>query len=125
MCVVTVLRPLERVRLDGEPIAVIYRDLGSTVAEGVVSRALAELAVTLAGLAEQVQAHDLSDLTRQLRRIRRMAEHLGMVSLGGITRDVGECLDRADATAFSAVWARLMRVAERSLNIDGDLRDQV
>jgi hypothetical protein len=125
MCVITVLRPLERVRLDGEPIAVIYRDLGSTVAEGVVSRALAELAVTLAGLAEQVRGHDVADLGRQLRRIRRMSEHLGMTSLGRITRDVHDCLDRNDATAFSAVWARLMRIAERSLTIDNDLRDQV
>lgn len=119
----TVLRPKERVHLDSEPIAAIYRDLGTSAAEGVVTRALTELAMTMAGLAERVQSHDLTDLARQLRRLSRMADHLGMVSLGHVARDVGQCLANGDSTAFSAVWARLLRIAERSLSIEGNLRD--
>jgi hypothetical protein len=121
---VTVLRPKERVRLDAEPIASIYRDLGTSAAEVVVTRALGELALTMAGLAEQVRAHDLADLHRQLRRLQRMADHLGMVSLGMIAAEVRICTDRADATAFAAVWARLIRIAERSLATDKDVLDQ-
>jgi hypothetical protein len=33
-------------------------------------------------------------------------------------------MDRSDATAFAAVWARLIRVAEASLSTDRDLLDQ-
>ena len=121
---VTALRPKERVRLDAEPIAALYRDLGTSAAEQVVTRALGELALAMAGLAEQVRARDLADLHRQLRRLQRMAEHLGMVSLGLIAAEVRVCLDRGDATAFSAVWARLMRIAERSLATDKDVIDQ-
>jgi len=118
------LRPIERVRQDGEPIATIYRNLGTDSAEQVVTRALGELALTMAGLAHQVRAHELADLTRQLRRLQRMAENLGMVSLGLVACDVRNCLDQGDSTAFAAVWARLIRIAERSLASDKDLLDR-
>ena len=115
---VVALCPNDRVRQDGEPIATIYRNLGTASAEQVVARALTELAITMAGLATRVRAQDLGDMGRQLRRLQRMGETLGMVSLGLIAEDVRTCLDRGDVTAFSAVWARLLRVAERSLASD-------
>ncbi len=118
------LRPKERVRQSVEPIATIYRNLGTASAEQVVTRALSELAVTMAGLAAQVQAHDLADLTRRLRRLQRMADNIGMISLGSVAGDVRECLEGGDATAFAAVWARLLRVAERSLAQEGTAVDQ-
>jgi hypothetical protein len=114
----------ERVRQDSEPIATIYRNLGTSSAEQVVTRALGELALTMAGLAAQVRERDLQDLSRQLRRLQRMSENLGMTSLGLVAGDVRACLERSDSTAFSAVWARLVRVAERSLAPDKALLDQ-
>lgn len=114
----------ERVRQDSEPIATIYRNLGTSSAEQVVTRALGELALTMAGLAAQVREHDLQDVSRQLRRLQRMSENLGMVSLGLVAGDVRICLDQSDVTAFSAVWARLVRIAERSLAPDKALLDQ-
>ena len=119
-CVVA-LCLVERVRQDAEPIATIYRNLGAASAEQVVTRALTELALTMAGLASQIRSHQLSDVDRQLRRLQRMSENLGMVSLGLIAGDVRVCLGRGDVTAFAAVWARLLRVAERSLATDREL----
>jgi hypothetical protein len=121
---VVALRPKERVRQDAEPIATMYRNLGTSSAEQVVTRALGELALTMSGLAVQVRAHEMGDLIRQLRRLQRMAENLGLVSLGLVAADVRACLDSADVTAFSAVWARLLRIAERSLSTDKQLLDQ-
>lgn len=121
---VVLLRPVERVRQDGEPIATMYRDLGTESAEQVVTRALGELALTMAGLASQIRAHDMADLSRQLRRLQRMAENLGMVSLGLVAADVRTCLERGDPTAFASVWARLIRIAERSLASDKELLDR-
>ncbi len=121
---VVALRPNDRVRQDAEPIATIYRNLGTASAEQVVTRALGELALTMAGLAAHVKAHDLTDLNRQLRRLQRMSENLGLTSLGMVAADVRQCLDQHDVTAFSAVWARLMRIAERSLATDKGLLDQ-
>jgi hypothetical protein len=121
---VVALRPMERVRQDAEPIATMYRNLGTSSAELVVTRALGELALTMAGLANQVRDHQLDDLFRQLRRLQRMAENLGMVSLGMVAADVRACIVSADSTAFAAVWARLLRIAERSLAPDKALMDQ-
>ncbi|NUB44669.1 hypothetical protein GEU84_009765 [Fertoebacter nigrum] len=123
-CSIVPLRPVDRLRQDAGPIAAIYRDLDTQTAEQVVTRALGELALTMAGLSAQMRARDLSDLHRQLRRVQRMAEHLGMVSLALVARDVRQCLDSSDVTAFSAVWSRLMRVAEQSLSQDGKPLDQ-
>ena len=75
-------------------------------------------------LAAQVREREMQDLSRQLRRLQRMSENLGMVSLGLVAGDVRTCLERSDVTAFSAVWARLVRVAERSLAPDKALLDQ-
>jgi hypothetical protein len=121
---VVALQPKERVRQDAEPIATIYRNLGTSSAEQVVTRALGELALTMSGLATQVRAHEMGDLLRQLRRLQRMAENLGMVSLGVVAGDLRVCMERSDPTAFAAVWARLLRIAERSLSSDKDLLDQ-
>lgn len=118
---ITALRPKERVCQDSEPVAVIYRDLGTVAAEQLVTRALGELALTMSGMVAQVRRHDLADMTRQLRRLQQMADQLGLVSLGLVATDVRHCLAAGDVTAFSAVWARLLRVAERSLAVDGDL----
>ena len=122
---VVALQPKERVRQDAEPIATMYRTLGTSSAEQVVTRALGELALTMAGLASQVRAHELGDLLRQLRRLQRMAENLGMVSLGVVSGDLRICMERADTTGFAAVWARLLRVAERSLASDKALLEEM
>jgi hypothetical protein len=121
---VTALRPREVVRQDVEAIAVVYRNLGAPVAEQMVTRALGELALTMAGIAEKVRAQELRDLARQLGRLGRLASDLGLLSLATVAGDAKTCLERADGTAFSAVWARLLRVAERSLAIAPGVADQ-
>lgn len=121
---VVALRPKERVRQDAEPIATMYRNLGTASAEQIVARALGELALTMSSIATQVRDHELGDLIRQLRRLQRMAENLGLISLGVVAADLRACLDCKDVTAFAAVWARLLRIAERSLAADSAALDQ-
>lgn len=120
---VTQLHPRERVSQDGEVIAVIYRNLGAAAADQMVARALTELAAAMAGVAAQVKGHQLADLGRHLRRLQGMAENLGMISLCNVASDARACLNRGDSTAFAAVWARLLRVAERSLAADHGFAD--
>ena len=87
----------ERVRQDSEPIATIYRNLGTASAEQVVTRALGELALTMAGLAAQVRQRDMQDLSRQLRRLlhleRRLPERVvqpGCVQLVDVHADANQ-----------------------------------
>ncbi|MDZ4136289.1 MAG: hypothetical protein U1D06_11970, partial [Paracoccaceae bacterium] len=99
-CMIMAMRPKDRIRQDSEPIALMYRSMGTQAAEEVVTRALAELALTMAGLAQLVRSREMTDLSRQLRRLQRMSEQLGMVSLGLVAGDVRTCLDCNDVTAF-------------------------
>lgn len=131
---VVAFRPVERVRQDSEPIALMYRSMGTATAEQVVGRALGELSILMSGLSQQVARNDprdfdcpaaaRSDLARQLRRLQRMAEQLGLVSIGQVAGDIRDCLASGDGTAFAAVWARLIRVAERSLLPQAGFLDQ-
>lgn len=118
------LRPVEQVQQNAEPIASIYRDLGTASAEQVVTRALTELGLTMAALNAQVRARDLDTLARGLRKLQSIAENLGMISLARVAQDLRICLCRSDATAFAAVWARLIRIAEQALASDRDLLDR-
>jgi hypothetical protein len=121
---VTTLRLREVVRQDVEAIAAIYRNLGAPVAEQMVTRALGELALAMAGIAEKVRSQELRDLARQLGRLHRLAGDLGLISLASVASDAKTCLERADGTGFAAVWARLLRVAERSLATGPEAADQ-
>lgn len=117
-------RPKDRIYQDAEPIALIYRSMGTHAAEEVVNRALGELGQTMSVIARQVRDRDMPDLARQLRRLERMAVQLGLVSLGTVSCDARACLDAGDQAAFTAVWARLVRVAEASLATEKGALDQ-
>jgi len=108
----------EWLRRDDEAVAAIYRNLGAAAAERVVAHAFGELVAAMAQVGRCVHDRDLGDVPRQLRRVRVMAEGLGLLSLAGVAGDAGRCLERGDDTAFAAVWLRLARVAECSLAAD-------
>lgn len=112
---VVALPVVECVCHDVGPIASLYRDLGVDSAERVVTRALAELTIELSFMSGRIELHETDGLARQLRRLQRMGENLGLVSLSTVAGDVRDCLASGDTTALAAVWARLMRVAESSL----------
>jgi hypothetical protein len=122
--VIMALQMKDRVRQDSAPIALMYRTMGTQAAEEVVTRALAEIGFAVTDLSAKVQARNMTDLSRQLRRLGRMSLQLGMVSLSQAATDLSTCMEEGDQTAFSAVWARFLRVAERSLVVETGLIDQ-
>lgn len=119
---ITKLVPLDHIAHDPQPIARIYREMDTQSAEKVVNRALGELALSVASLSREVTARDVTDAPRQLRRIARMAEHLGMNTLSHTSLAAEACLEDYDATAFAAVWARLLRVAGSQLAMGEQLQ---
>lgn len=112
---VVTLCPRERVAEDEAAIRAIYDRLGPDPGAKLVTRAVGELALSVTVMVAQVGRHELAALPRSLRRMQGMAMGVGMVSLAQVARDARLCLERGDTTAFAAVWARLVRVAERSL----------
>lgn len=106
------IRPKERPQQNLEHIAAVYRNLDSRDAEKVVSRALGELGLTLSSLASQMACLHRRDTARELKRLERMAENLGLITLSQVAKDLAYCLELGDSTAFAAVWARLLRLGQ-------------
>lgn len=115
---VCALVPRERVAEDLEPIVMIYRNLGSDSGAAVVKRALSDLGLALAALAERMARCETGEVRAALRRVETMAGGLGFVTLVSVCADLSRCLDRGDATATAAVWARLCRVGEHALGME-------
>lgn len=120
---VLALVPIERLRQDAEPIAAIYRNLGVQAAEQVVARALAELASVAQEVVQQARLQDATALPRSLRRLQRLSENMGLVSLGSIAQDMALCMGDGDGIAFAAVFARLQRVMERTFSPPPEMAD--
>lgn len=109
------LHPRERVDEDQDAILAIFDRLGPDPGAKLVSRAVGELAISVTVMAAQVERHELATLPRSLKRMEALAAGVGMVSLAQVAADARSVLLHGDPTAFAAVWARLMRIAEQSL----------
>ncbi len=109
------ITPRERVWLDPSRIGVLYAQLGGDEMRALLDRAMGELATVRAELCVQYGAGDLDGFARSLRRVRRIADHLGLTTVATVAGDVAACLDGGDATALAATWARLLRSAEQAL----------
>lgn len=113
----------EPVRLDPDRLVVLYAELGQFAAERLIAAAMEDLAVHLvaAQLAAQEKRHDLLD--RASGEISQLARQVGMQALSQVARDLQICVGRKDRVSQSAVLARLVRLAERSLTAVWDLQD--
>lgn len=115
MASVVQLRLQERVDEDEGAIIAIFDRFGPDPGAKLVSRAVGELALALTVMSAQVDRHELGTLPRGLKRMQAMASGVGLISLSQVASDARAVLALGDATAFAAVWARLLRVAEQSL----------
>jgi hypothetical protein len=109
------LMPHERVLLDSSRIEVLYAQLGGEDVQALVERAMNELCVVRGELSAQYASGDLHGFSRNLRRLRRIGEHLGLPVIARVADDVAACLDAGNATALAATWARLMRTADQAI----------
>ena len=107
---VTVLRPVEGLSLDPARLAALYSEFGAPDAEGLMNRAIGEMALVM------------EDFGRNLRSLRRVADHVGMTGLALAAQAVIHCLAARDARALAATWTRLLRVGQVSLASDWDQR---
>lgn len=112
---VTLLRQQEQVQLDAHRLAVLYLQLGETNAEDVVCRALEELAARLAHAEKLYRDGHWVALRKCTRSLIAIADQVGMPLLARVAGDVTGTVDRGDANALAATFARLLRIGECSL----------
>ncbi|WP_417250420.1 hypothetical protein [Celeribacter sp.] len=113
--VVRKLRPDAAVTVDRERLDQLYVRLGTSGADGVVSRAMEELAVRLARVAKCHEKGDLAELRRAARSMVAISEQIGMMTFAAVAKDVSGLALTDDGTALAATVERLTRIGENSL----------
>lgn len=122
MSQVVALNHEEGVRLDAARLVALVTDLGDRAAENLVARAMEEMALRLAEMEAQYCEGDTRDICRNARALARLAGEVGMTTLARVAGDVNTCAGRGDMVGFAATWARLLRIADRSLTAIWDIQ---
>lgn len=120
--VVKKLRPEASVSVDRERLDQLYVQLGTSGADGVVSRAMEELAVRLARVEKCHRAGDFDELQRAARSMIAISDQIGMTTFATVAKDVSELSLTDDGTALAATVERLTRIGENSLLAIWDLQ---
>ncbi|PTQ74868.1 hypothetical protein [Celeribacter persicus] len=120
--VVSKLRPDGTVEVDRDLLDQLYSQLGTSGADGVVSRAMEELAVRLAKVESSYRKGQLPELQRAARSMIAISEQIGMVTFARVVGDVSALALTDDSTALAACVERLMRIGENSLLAVWDLQ---
>lgn len=113
--VVAKLRPASEVLLDRERLDQLYAQLGSSGGDGVVTRAMEELAVRLAKVESCHRKGNFDELQRAARSMIAISEQIGMVTFATVAGDVSRLAMEDEGTALAATVERLMRIGENSL----------
>lgn len=120
--VVRKLRPEGVVHVDKERLDQLYAQLGASGADGVVSRAMEELAVRLAKVESCYKKGQLDDMQKAARSMIAISEQIGMETFASVATDVNKLATLDDGTALAATVDRLMRIGENSLLAVWDLQ---
>lgn len=120
---VGVLRHEEGVRVDAERLARLCAARSPRDAGEVLHSWLHDIAARIDDIGRHVAADDGAALIRSVRIAVRIAEPMGMASFVAVAQDLVAATRAGDRPAQAAVFARLRRVADRSLTAICDLRD--
>ncbi len=113
--VVAKLRPDSAVKVEQDRLEQLYEQLGQSGADGVVSRAMEELAIRLAKVESCYKRGELEEMQRAARSMIAISEQIGMVTFAQVAEDVKSLAMTQDSAALAACVARLMRIGENSL----------
>ncbi len=121
----TKLRPKDHLQVDTERLAEVYLHLGEGRASLAVDRSVEDLGCVLDLLRSQAQAGRIEAAIRTAERLQQIALPLGLSSLEQVSRDLQTVGTAQDMAAWSAVLARLDRVADRSVQVILELQAEI
>lgn len=107
----------ERILIDARRMEALFSRLGHRRAEAYTVGTVEEMTDLLARIEVQYLSGDLDSLGTQGGQVSLMAAEIGLTSLARVARDLGIAAPRGDKAAIAAVWARLKRVGDRSLQL--------
>lgn len=109
------LKQFERILIDSRRLEALFCRLGHRRAEAYVTERVEEMTNILAEIEVRFR-NGLNDaIAGQAQQVSKMAGDIGLTSLARAARDLGNAAQRDDAIALGAIWARLVRIGDRSL----------
>lgn len=120
---ISVLSHDEPVFLDQEQLNMLYAQLGAANADGVVCRALEELANRLSLIERSYYQNNRPALLKAARGMIGIADQMGMKGLSDAAAQVVGCCGKTDEPALAATLARLVRLGDRYLTAIWDVQD--
>ncbi len=113
----------ESLCMDPERLAGIYVEMGESRAKTVIAGATEELALEMERLKGLMLAGHPRAMPQTARRLRDIAEPLGLCSLTQVAEDLAKTAATENRVAMAAILARLDRLANQSLKMVWDLQD--
>lgn len=123
MATIVTLRPEEAAQMDLKSLEILFNNLGPRKAEEFTGRALDELTRRTDQMRRAMERDDMTTFIGLARGVARVATQIGLVGLARVARDAGSCAQTRDRVAQAAIWARLDRLAARTLASTGRARD--
>lgn len=113
---VSVLHPHDTAYFAEDTLNELSRDLGPSVAENILCRALEDMAVRFAQIREEYSTGNERDLRKSVRSLIPIAGQIGLPGLAAIAQDVVICVDRGEGVALAATLCRLLRCGELAIS---------
>lgn len=111
----------EVVRMDPMAVDALHAQMGEAAAEGVIGRAMEELANRLSLIERCYYQRETDALRTSTEGLIGMCEQIGLPLLAQVAGDVCHCIDGGDDPALAATVARLVRLGDRSLTVVWDI----
>ncbi|MCC5986578.1 MAG: hypothetical protein JJT95_02775 [Pararhodobacter sp.] len=109
------LKQFERILIDSRRLEALFSRLGHRRAEAYVAGRVEEMTDLLAEIEVRYRSGLNDAIADQAQHVSKMAGDIGLTSLARAARDLGIAAQRDDAIALGAIWARLVRIGDRSL----------
>ncbi|OSQ51051.1 hypothetical protein [Marivita geojedonensis] len=113
---ISVLHPRDTAYFDEDTLNGLSRDLGPSVAENILCRALEDMAARFLRIREDYTEGNMRTLRKSVHAVIPIAEQIGLPILARIGGDVVICIDRDDPVAIAATLCRLLRCGEMAIS---------
>lgn len=113
---ISVLHPRDTAYFDEDTLNGLSRDLGPSVAENILCRALEDMAARLAQIRGDYVNGQKSRLRKSVRALIPIAEQVGLPIVAKVARDVVTCIDSDEGVALAATLCRLLRCGETAIS---------
>lgn len=113
---ISVLHPRDTAYFDEATLSGLSRDLGSSVAENILCRALEDIAARFGQIRQDYSNGDHPALRKSVHAVIPIADQIGLLGLARIGADVVDCVDQTDPVALAATLCRFLRWGEMAMS---------